>query len=109
MIEIKIRREFTATPGARFKTDGNFSGEQFREEILEPKFKEAIEKKEKLFIDLDGGYGYAQSFLEESFGGLARMYGVKEVEDSIERIKSEDEPRLIEDIQQYIRNAKNKK
>ena len=41
-------------------------------EILYPKFLEAIDSKKILTVDLDGGYGYGSSFLEESFGGLVR-------------------------------------
>jgi len=105
MINIKISEEFTKTPGARLRSIGNFSGEQFREEILEPRFIKAKETNQKLFIDLDGGYGYAPSFLEEAFGGLARIYGASQVEETIGHIKSDDEPGLVDDIFKYIRNA----
>jgi hypothetical protein len=51
---------------------GPFSGEEFREELLEPALKQAIEQKHVLTIILDGVSGYGSSFLEESFGGLVR-------------------------------------
>ena len=108
MIYISISQDFTRTPGARFKSKGKYSGEQFREEILEPKFLEAKNTNQKLHIDLDGGYGYAQSFLEEAFGGLARLYDAISVEDAIGHIKSDDEPGLVRDVMKYIRNATQK-
>ena len=104
-MRICISSDFSATPGARYKSEsGDHSGEVFRERFLEPRFKEAKKKNEKLLIDLDGGYGYPTSFLEESFGGLARIYSPEEVSKVLE-FKSEDEPSLIEEILEYIRNA----
>ena len=41
--------------------------------------RKAKEKGEKLTINMDGGYGYPTSFLEEAFGGLARKYDPNEV------------------------------
>jgi hypothetical protein len=107
MVKIIISKQFSEAPGARYKTDGSFSGELFREILLEPRFKEAIETSQRLFVDLDGGYGYAISFLEESFGGLARIYGSQKVL-SILDLKSDDELGLIKDIIKYIQNAKAK-
>ena len=100
-MKICIATDFTDTPGARHRVESDFSGEEFREDILEPKFLEARAKKEKLTIDLDGGYGYPTSFLEEAFGGLARKYGAEIVSSVLEFI-SYDEPSLIEEINSYI-------
>lgn len=105
MIMINISEDFSDTPGARFIREGDYSGELFRKELLEPKFKEAIETNQKLTINLDGGYGYPTSFLEEAFGGLARIYDKKQVLETIEFI-SQDEPILVEEIKEYINNAK---
>lgn len=98
---IRIATDFTETPGARYRIEGDFSGEEFRESILEPKFLEAKSKVEQLTIDLDGGYGYPTSFLEEAFGGLARKYGSASVLATLNFV-SRDEPSLIEEIQGYI-------
>ena len=104
-MEINICRDFSDTPGARFKTEGAFSGEEFRDSILEPTFLEAQSKKEKLLINLDGSYGYPTSFLEEAFGGLSRKYGAEAVLNVLSFV-SDDEPSLIEEIVGYIRDAK---
>ena len=102
---IKISKDFTDTPGARYKNESDYSGEEFRESILEPKFTEAEKNGEKLIVDLDGGYGYPTSFLEEAFGGLARKLGSERVLKVIELI-SNDEPPLIEEIKGYIAATK---
>lgn len=101
MIEIKISRDFSDTPGGRYIKEGPNSGEEFRKKLLLPKYNEAICMKERLLIDLDDCYGYATSFLEEAFGGLARELGNKDILQIID-FKSEDEPGLIELIHEYV-------
>ena len=59
---------------------------------------------EKLLIDFDGSYGYPTSFLEEAFGGLARIYNAKNVLEKLD-FKSDEEPSLIEEVKRYITNA----
>ena len=109
MITINIANDFSTTPGARLKSESKYSGEEFRDKLLKPKFEYALKKDEKLLVNLDGGYGYATSFLEEAFGGLARYY--KNDKNKINKIlhiitfKSDDEPSLIEDIRDYIKKA----
>ena len=98
---INICSDFSDTPGARYKSEGNFSGEEFRDTLLNPKFREAKESGKKLTINLDGSYGYPTSFLEEAFGGLARIHGAKVVLEILEFI-SDDEPSLIQEIVGYI-------
>lgn len=106
MVMINVAKEFTETPGARYKTQGAFSGEEFRDDILYPKFIESISNNEKLVVNLDGGYGYGSSFLEEAFGGLVRKLkeeknihykDVKEIE-----IISDDNIVWIDKIKTYI-------
>jgi len=100
-IEINISQNFSETPGARYKTDGDFSGQDFFENILEPKFLEIQETNFKLVVNLDNTDGYATSFLDEAFGGLARKYGEKLVLKKIEFISIE-EPYLIDEIKSYM-------
>jgi hypothetical protein len=68
---ISIANDFSDCPAGRFKTDGPFSGERFREEWLIP----ALKKAEEVEVNLDGALGYGSSFLEEAFGGLVRVSG----------------------------------
>lgn len=105
---ICIATDYSKTPGGRFKTEGAFSGEDFRERVLVPAYKQAKEKDEILEVNLDGGYGYGSSFLEEAFGGLVRQILSSDV---IKRIViiSNEEPRLIDDIKEYMEDALNEK
>ena len=82
---------------------------EFRDEILYPKFMEAIENGEELIVNLDGGYGYGSSFLEESFGGLVRKLK-QEKSANVNRVKdikivSNDNIAWVDKISEYIRNA----
>lgn len=102
---LKIAEEFTETPGPRFKSEGAYSGQEFREGWLKPRFDQAEASGQKLLVDLDGGFGYATSFLEEAFGGLARECSPDRVLNVLE-FKSNDEPYLSSDIERYIRESK---
>ncbi len=97
---INIARDFSDAPGARYYDDGPNSGQEFREKILEPAFK----AEDKITVILDGTEGYATSFLEESFGGLARKYGPDAVKEKITFI-SEEDPLLVDEIMGYIQEA----
>jgi hypothetical protein len=104
IIKINIASEFSTTPGARFKQDGPFSGEEFRENFLEPHFKNSNDNS-VIEIYLDGVEGYATSFLDEAFGGLARKYGKA---NCLKRLKFFSEARkiYIEEALKYINRAK---
>lgn len=104
-INISIAKDFSTTPGSRYKKEGDFSGEQFFEDILDPAFIKAMAENKKILVDLDGTVGYGTSFLEEIFGGLARKYTSKKVLDTLE-IKSDEEDYLKDDIDEYIKAEK---
>ncbi len=104
MTTIKIATNFSDTPGARFRSDGPFSGEEFREKILRPLFEDESDHR-KIYIDLDGAEGYPSSFLEEAFGGLARILGPEKVKERIE-VKSTEFDYLIPKIDEFISNCK---
>ena len=104
-MQINVVSDFSDTPGARFRKDGLWSGQQFREELLKPLFLQALQRGEKLTVNLDGVYGYATSFLEEAFGGLAREIEINTVLDNIEFI-SEEEPGLLDEIREYVQQSR---
>lgn len=102
-IIINIANQYTKTPGGRYASEGNFSGEEFRKNFLRPAYEETKKSGGELTINLDGGYGYPTSFLEEAFGGLAR-----ETKDPYVlkfHFISEEEPSLIENIKAYMRDG----
>ena len=101
-ININIPKDFTKTPGGRHISEGEFSGEEFREKILYPKYQEAKKCNCDIVVILDGGFGYGPSFLEEAFGGLARKTKDKSLLKKI-IIISDEEPKLKKDISEYIK------
>jgi hypothetical protein len=70
---LNIAKDFSRSPAGRYKTDGPYSGEAFREEHLIP----ALMGSEIVEVQLDGAFGFGSSFLEEAFGGLVRVAGFK--------------------------------
>lgn len=101
-MEINISKDYTKTPGGRFIKEGKFSGEHFREKLLEPSLLKAVKNNEPLIINLDDGYGYASCFLEEAFGGLIRKgYNPQDLLNIFIFISNE-EPELIQEIKEYI-------
>lgn len=81
--KIVIADDFSITPGGRWKILGPYSGEEFYETLLLIKYIEAIEQNEKLHIYLDGVKSYPYSFLDQSFGELARIKGPNNVNSNI--------------------------
>jgi hypothetical protein len=102
--ELNIAKDFTPVPGPRHRSEGDYSGEKFLDELLRPRFVDAQKSNAVLHVNLDGAVGYPTSFLEQAFGGLAREFGPEEVERHLE-ITCTDEPYLEEQIRNYIRNA----
>lgn len=74
---INIAKDFSTKLGGR--CEGQFSGERFYNEILKPKFIQASNTNTRLIINLDGVRGYGSSFLDQSFGELAREFGLENV------------------------------
>lgn len=69
---ISVADEFSRYPGGRFRADGDASGEEFRDDYLLPKLRDARDSSGQVTVRLDGVAGYPASFLEEAFGGLVR-------------------------------------
>jgi hypothetical protein len=84
---IKIA-DFTIRPGGRYREDGPYSGEEFRETILIP----ALEKGD-VVVDLSDLEGVGSSFLEEIFGGIVRAKG-PEVRNKISIISHQSPSRV---------------
>lgn len=100
---LKVAEDYSDTPGARYISDGPSSGEDFRDNVLEPKYLACLSDNRKLIIDLDGGYGYSTGFLEETFGGLIRKgYHCNDLLEHMVFIYNE-EPDIIEEIITYMK------
>ena len=98
--QVFIATDFSDTPGARYCSDGPFSGEEFREKMLMPLFEDELDNG-KILIDLDGAEGYPPSFLEEAFGGLARIVGTERVKERIS-FQSTEFDYMISEIDEFI-------
>ena len=70
MKQFQIGRDYSDAPAGRYRKDGPFSGERFREDFLIPE----LLKEDVVNVDLSGVAGYGSSFLEEVFGGLVRKW-----------------------------------
>ena len=107
---LKVATDFSDIPGPRYIREGSYSGEDFRERVLLPLILECIENQDTLQIDLDGTQGYGTSFLEEAFGGLIREnhLTLSEISNHLSFV-SDEEPYLIDDIEEYLRDAENER
>lgn len=105
--KIVIATDFATTPGARYRKDGDYSGEQFLEDILLSKFEKAVAEKYILLIDLDKVWGYPSSFVSGSFGKLSISKGADLVLKHIQ-FKSDENPIRLEKIIYEIKNPRKK-
>ena len=103
VVKLIIASDFSDAPGARYRTDGPKSGQEFYEDYLRPRFEEAIDKGGALLIDMDNTWGYASSFISGSFGSLCEVHGEEKLIKHI-RIKSDDDPLLVDKICLEIRS-----
>lgn len=78
---IQIASEYSAVPAGRYREDGPFSAQVFRDDLLIPRLRNAILGDEILTVKLDGLLGVSSSFLEEAFGGLIRcnVFGTDQI------------------------------
>lgn len=101
----KIAEEFSIKPGPRFIREGSNSAELLLTTKLYSLFKDIIDSNEILVIDLDGTSGYATSFLEGTFGELARKYTPKLVLKHLEIISTK-KSFYKDEIIEYINDVK---
>lgn len=80
---LNIKKEFGPVTGLRHCKISEKSGEEFYHELLNNRFKEALDSKVKLEVILDGIRGYSPSFIDESFGNLVYDFGEKLVKSNL--------------------------
>ena len=103
-VYFKIANEFTRTPGPRYIYEGPHSAEEFLKNIFRERFANAVKNNQIIQVDLDDTAGYATSFLEGTFGELARENSVALVLKHIE-ILSPKKPWYKEEVIEYINEA----
>ncbi|WP_368934854.1 STAS-like domain-containing protein [Alcaligenes faecalis] len=97
---INIAKDFSPFAAGRYITDGPWSGERFREELLRP----ALEDGGEVSVVLDGTLGLGSSFLEEAFGGLVRA-GFKQNDLRRHLTVIGKKKSYVERVWDYIENA----
>ncbi len=95
-----LATQFTRFPGGRLRAHGPYSGEQFREEVLLP----LMRRCQHVVIDLTGTIGYGASFLDESFGELGKVMGLKEIRERLALV-ADDDPTLIDIVWEKIKKG----
>lgn len=103
-IKIEIAKDFSSTPGPRYRQNGRFSGEEFLDTILKDKFLEAERENKKLVVNVDGLAGYPSSFIDGSFGELIRNFGRKRVEKTL-KIEAQIDDFAIKEIEYCLETA----
>ena len=98
-MKINVTNDFSEVTGLRYCSISDKSGEEFYHTLLNEKFKEAVDKKEKLEVILDGtgDDGYSPSFIDEAFGNLVYDFG-KDLVNKYLIVISESEPYIKDQI-----------
>lgn len=109
MATLNIGKDFSNDPYGRYRTDGDSSGEVFREDCLKPSLQK-LGAGEKLVVVLDDDVeGYGSSFLVEGFAGIVK-YGYMTSDELLDKIelkfKNPEYEFYKNRILQYIRDAK---
>tara|TARA_Y100000588_G_scaffold361778_1_gene422924 strand:- start:1398 stop:1745 length:348 start_codon:yes stop_codon:yes gene_type:complete len=99
---------FSDEPSGRFYSDGEGSGEEFREEFLRVQLSK-LEENQKLKIIIDDEIeGYGSSFLVEGFAGMVK-YGYMQADELLNKIDIDftetDFQFYADKITQYINEA----
>lgn len=100
---LKIAEEFSDTTGARDYEDGDYSGKEFYDNFLLPRFEQAAKNSYALLIDIDGVWGWPSSFVSGSFGLLSQEKGVQKVLTHL-KFKCDSNPMKIEKAKYIIKN-----
>lgn len=98
-MEIKIAEDYTEIPS------GKINGFALSINHIIPAIYKSKKSNEKLKLNLDGTYGYSTVFLKSMIQTVIDFYGNgawKDIE-----IISKEEPYLIQDINNYIKEAEN--
>lgn len=83
--------DYSQSPGPRYCSQGDDSGEDFYHKKLNALFAEAYKNESVLAVTLDGADGYASSFLDEAFGNLVYDFGADAVKKYLEIISNDED------------------
>lgn len=95
-----VAKMFSRFPGGRRRANGDFSGEEFREDVVLP----LLQKYKRVTFDLTGSAGYSSGFLDEAFGELGSIMPLDEVSRRV-KLVAVDDPDAVEIAWERIRDA----
>ena len=95
-----VATQFSKFPGGRKREHGDFSGEEFFQDIVKP----LLEKHEHVEFDLTGSSGYTTGFLDEAFGEIGAWIGEAEAKRRI-RLVASDDPSAVSMAWNRIKDA----
>ena len=81
-------------PGRARADHGEYSGEEFREDVLEP----ALDRYDLVVVDLNGVFSFPASFVDEAFGVLVHERGLAAVKRKL-TLKLDDNPVALRSIE----------
>jgi hypothetical protein len=96
-----IVKDWTRFPGGRFKSDGEHSGEEFREVFLERNVKDGG----RFEIDFNGIFTAGWSFLDEALGHYVSELGESGFRERFVLI-ADDDPDILEEMESIIAKRK---
>jgi hypothetical protein len=82
--------DFTTLPGARHRTDGDGSADEFFEDCIEAALDKAQKSKSDFLIDFDDTYGYASSFESQLAKRISEKYDHDYIAEHLQ-LKSDDD------------------
>ena len=109
MSTLNIGKDFSGDPAGRYRSDGGYNGEMFREDYLRDRIT-ALKDDEILTIILDDNVeSYGSSFLTEAFAGMVK-YGYIDAQSFLDKIdlkvKSNNDFEFYKDrIIKYVQEA----
>ena len=71
-MKLHFAKEFSSYPQGRYESDGKYSGEAFRNLLME-KFQQAQDSDERLEVILDNVETLSGIFIDEAFGKFAKQ------------------------------------
>lgn len=95
-----IAKMFSRFPGGRRRANGDYSGEEFREDVVLP----LLRKYDRVTFDLTGSAGYSSGFLDEAFGELGALMPLEEVSRRVHLVALDD-PDAVDIAWERIRDA----
>jgi len=99
-ILFNVPKEFSRFCGGRKKDHGPYSGQEFWETVTRPLLAEF----ESIVFELTGGTAYSSGFLDEAFGEIGRVIGLREAKRRI-KILAEDDALAVATAWERIKEA----